>query len=96
MILAPISNLLKHDAIIFASDYGRKAVTSSWTVRLNNQIKQLDQVKEFQNINLATGRDSLLVDVDLDCEEANLLADHLLTNTEMKFGRASTPKAPRS
>ena len=95
MILAPISNLLKHDAIIFASDYGRKAVTSSWTVRLNNQIKQLDQVKEFQNINLATGRDSLLVDVDLDCEEANLLADHLLTNTEMKFGRASTPKAHR-
>ena len=71
--LEPISALLKADAILFWSDYGRKAIQESWTVRLNKQITQLDQVKDYTNINIATGRDSLIVDVDLDCPEANAL-----------------------
>lgn len=73
--LDPISALLKTDATVFWSDYGSKAITESWTVRLNKQIKQLDQVKQFQNLNIATGRESLIVDVDLDCEETQKLAD---------------------
>jgi hypothetical protein len=93
--LAPISALLKADAIIFSSDFGRKAIQESWTVRLNKQIKQLDQVKPFQNINIATGRDSLIVDVDLDCPEALLLADYFLPKTELEFGRESTLRSHR-
>lgn len=93
--LEPISALLKADAILFWSDYGRKAIQESWTVRLNKQIKQLDQVKDYTNINIATGRDSLIVDVDLDCPEANLLCDYFLPKTELEFGRESTPRAHR-
>ena len=91
--LEPISALLKADAILFWSDYGRKAIQESWTVRLNKQITQLDQVKDYTNINIATGRDSLIVDVDLDCPEANALCGHFLPQTEFEFGRASTPRA---
>ena len=36
--LEPISALLKTDATVFWSDYGSKAITESWTVRLNKQI----------------------------------------------------------
>ena len=93
--LEPISALLKADAILFWSDYGRKAIQESWTVRLNKQIRQLDQVKDYTNINIATGRDSLIVDVDLDCPEANALCDYFLPQTEFEFGRASTPRAHR-
>ena len=93
--LEPISALLKADAILFWSDYGRKAIQESWTVRLNKQITQLDQVKDYTNINIATGRDSLIVDVDLDCPEANALCDYFLPQTELEFGRSSTPRAHR-
>jgi hypothetical protein len=93
--LEPISALLKADAILFWSDFGRKAIQESWAVRLNKQIKQLDQVKDYQNINIATGRDSLISDVDLDCLEANLLCDYFLPKTELEFGRESTPRAHR-
>ena len=47
--LEPISALLKCDAILFWSDYGRKAIQESWTIRLNKQIKQLDQVRNDKN-----------------------------------------------
>ena len=93
--LEPISALLKTDATVFWSDYGSKAITESWTVRLNKQIKQLDQVKQFQNLNIATGRESLIVDVDLDCEETQQLADSFLPETDCEFGRESTPRALR-
>ena len=93
--LEPISALLKTDATVFWSDYGSKAITESWTVRLNKQIKQLDQVKQFQNLNIATGRESLIVDVDLDCEETQQLADSFLPETDCEFGRESTPRAHR-
>jgi|TARA_R110000744_G_scaffold10590_2_gene32841 hypothetical protein len=88
-------SLLQSALVIFASDYGKKAVAESWNIRLKKQIKQIDQFKEFQNINLVTGGDTLTVDIDLDCEEANLLADHFLVPTGMEFGRESTPRSHR-
>ena len=36
-------SLLKNELILFTSDYGKKGVAESWTVRLKKQIKQLDQ-----------------------------------------------------
>ncbi len=75
-------SLLKNELIIFASDYGKKAIAESWTVRLSKQVKKLDQFKDFENYNIATGGDTLVVDVDLDCSEALLLADHFLPNTK--------------
>ena len=95
MSLNPIANLLKTDAILFWSSYGSKAVAESWTQRLNKQIKSVEQIKEYTNINIATGRESLIVDVDLDCPEANMLADNFLPKTELEFGRQSTPRAHR-
>ena len=95
MNVNPISNLLKTDAILFWSSYGSKAVAESWTQRLNKQIKSVEQIKDYTNINIATGRESLIVDVDLDCPEANLLADYFLPKTELEFGRESTPRAHR-
>ena len=53
--LEPISALLKADAIVFWSDYGKKAIEESWAVRLNKQIKQLDQVKDYTNLNILLG-----------------------------------------
>ena len=95
MQLEPVKALLNADAIIFWSDYGRKAVTESWVQRLNKQIKELDQVKDYTNLNIATGRESLIVDTDLDCPEALQLADYFLPRTELEFGRESTPRAHR-
>ena len=39
----------ENELIIFASDYGKKAIAETWTVRLSKQVKKLDQFKEFQN-----------------------------------------------
>lgn len=89
------NNLLKNELIVFGSDYGKKAIAESWTVRLSKQVKKLDQFKDYENYNIKTGGDSLVVDVDLDCPEANLLADHFLPETNLEFGRASTPRAHR-
>jgi len=88
-------SLLKNELIIFASDYGKKAIAESWTVRLKKQVKQLDQFKDFNNYNIATGGDTLVVDIDLDCPEALLLADYFIPNTKLEFGRASTPRSHR-
>ena len=87
--------LLENGLVIFSSDYGKKGVAESWTLRLNKQIKKLEQFKEYQNINLITGQDLGIVDSDLDCKEARLLADEFLTPTNMEFGRESTPRAHR-
>ena len=88
-------SLLRNELIIFASDYGKKAIAESWTVRLSKQVKKLDQFKEFQNYNIATGGDTLVVDIDLDCPEALLLADYFIPSTKLEFGRASTPRSHR-
>ncbi len=37
-------SLLKNELILFASDFGKKAVAESWTVRMSKQIKKLDQI----------------------------------------------------
>ena len=71
-------SILKNGLIVFSSDYGKKGVEESWTVRLSKQIKKPDQFKEYQNINLVTGGDSLIIDIDLDCAEANKLADAVM------------------
>jgi len=52
-MINPIANLLKTDAILFWSSYGSKAVAESWTQRLNKQIKSVEQIKEYTNINMA-------------------------------------------
>ena len=88
-------SLLKNELILFASDFGKKAVAESWTVRMSKQIKKLDQFKEYENVNIATGGDSLIKDVDLDCAEANLLADAFLNPTGMEFVREKTPRSHR-
>ena len=93
--LEPIAALLKADATVFYSDYGSKAVEESWAKRLNKKITSPDQVKEYQNINIITGGESLIVDDDLDCPESNILADDFLPPTNMEFGRESTPRAHR-
>ena len=88
-------SILKNGLIVFSSDYGKKGVEESWTVRLSKQIKKPDQFKEYQNINLVTGGDSLITDIDLDCVEANKLADAFLNPTGMEFGRDKTPRSHR-
>jgi len=88
-------SLLKNGLILFSSDYGKKGVAESWTVRLSKQIKKLDQFKDFENINIVTGGDSLIVDIDLDCPEALKLADAFLNPTGMEFGRESTRRSHR-
>ena len=42
-------SLLKNELILFTSDYGKKGVAESWTVRLSKQVKKLDQFKDFEN-----------------------------------------------
>ena len=88
-------SLLKNELVVFASDYGKKAVAESWTIRLKKQVKQLDQFKDFSNYNIVTGGDTLIVDNDLDCPEALKLADYFLPSTKLEFGRESTPRAHR-
>ena len=87
--------LIQNDFIIFASDYGKKAITETWTKRLSKQVKQVSEFKDFQNYNIKTGSIARVVDVDLDCKEANLLADSFLPSTGIEFGRSSTPRAHR-
>ena len=87
--------LIQNDFIIFASDYGKKAVPESWAKRLSKQVRQVSEFKDFQNYNLKTGSTTRIVDVDLDCKEANLLADSFLPATGIEFGRSSTPRAHR-
>ena len=87
--------LIQNDFIIFASDFGKKAIAESWTKRLSKQVKQVSEFKDFQNYNIKTGSIARVVDVDLDCKEANLLADSFLPTTGIEFGRSSTPRAHR-
>ena len=87
--------LIQNDFIIFASDYGKKAIAETWTKRLAKQVKEVGEFKDFQNYNIKTGSVARVVDVDLDCKEANLLADSFLPATGIEFGRSSTPRAHR-
>jgi len=86
--------ILEHNLIVFHSDYGKKSVAESWSQRLAKQIKQENQFKDFQNVNLITGENNI-VDIDLDCPEAIAMASSFLTKTGMRFGKESTPEAHR-
>ena len=87
--------LIQNDFIIFASDFGKKVVAESWTKKLSKQVKQVSEFKDYNNYNIKTGSTARVVDVDLDCKEANLLADSFLPATGIEFGRSSTPRAHR-
>ena len=89
-----LQSFLKNNCFIFHSDYGKKGVELTTAQRLKNQITNINQLKEFQNINLFTGK-SNVGDVDIDCSEANELADDFLISAGMQFGRESTPRAHR-
>ena len=39
-------SLLRNELIIFASDYCKKALAETLTVRLSKQVKKLDQFKD--------------------------------------------------
>ena len=90
-----INKLISNGAIIFHSEYGKKVVAETWTVRLNNQVKKTADYKDYLNYNIATGRDGNLVDADLDCWSARVLADYFLPPTKFEFGRASTARSHR-
>ena len=71
-----INKLISNGAIIFHSEYGKKVVAETWTVRLNKQVKKTADYKDYLTYNIATGRDGNLVDADLDCWSARVLADY--------------------
>ena len=90
-----ISALLKNDAFIFSSDFGKKGIDSLTTAqRIRNQLSNPKELKEFNNYNIFTGFGNI-GDVDLDCPEALQLADYFLPATGFEFGRESTPRSHR-
>ena len=90
-----ISALLKNDAFIFSSDFGKKGIDTLTTAqRIRNQLSNPKEVKEFNNYNIFTGFGNI-GDVDLDCPEALQLADYFLPATGFEFGRESTPRSHR-
>ena len=60
-----ISKLLAEGAVIFYSDYGKKAVTETWQERLKKEVKKPNDIKDYLNYHLITGNGQL-VDLDLD------------------------------
>ena len=66
--------LLAHGLFIFSSDFGIKGVTDKKTVRLQNQLTKLEDVKVKKNYNLLTGRNNI-ADIDLDWKEALEVVD---------------------
>ena len=90
-----ISALLKNDAFIFSSDFGKKGIDTLTTAqRIRNQLSNPKELKEFNNYNIFTGFGNI-GDVDLDCPEALQLADYFLPATGFEFGRESTPRSHR-
>jgi hypothetical protein len=62
---------------------------AGWTTNSS----QIESFSPDANIGVVMGSD--FADVDLDCPEANQVADILLPKTACVFGRASTPRAHR-
>ena len=91
---AALQSFLDNKCFIFHSDYGKKGVEIKKAQRLKNQITNVNQLKDFQNVNLYTGIENV-VDIDLDVPEVNELADDFLIPAGIEFGRASTPRAHR-
>jgi len=89
-----INSFLQNNCFIFHSDYGKKGVELTTAQRLKNRITDVNQLKDFQNVNLFTGY-SNVADIDLDCEEVIELADDFLIPAGIEFGRESTPRSHR-
>ena len=89
-----LQSFLDNKCFIFHSDYGKKGVELTTAQRLKNQITNVNQLKDFQNVNLFTGY-SNVADIDLDCPEVIELADDFLIPAGIEFGRKSTPRAHR-
>ena len=89
-----IQTFLDNECFIFHSDYGKKGVALTTAQRLKNQITNPEQVKEFQNINIFTGKNNI-GDIDCDVPEVIELADEFLISTGIEFGRESTPRSHR-
>ena len=89
-----INSFLQNNCFIFHSDFGKKGVELTTAERLKNRITNVNQLKDFQNLNLYTGY-SNVADIDLDCEEVIELADDFLIPAGIEFGRESTPRSHR-
>ena len=89
-----LQSFLDNKCFIFHSPYGKKGVELKTAERLKNQITNVNQLKDFQNVNLFTGY-SNVADIDLDCPEVIELADYFLLPTGIEFGRESTPRSHR-
>ena len=89
-----IQTFLDNNCFIFHSDYGKKGVALTTAQRLKNQITNPKQAKEYQNINVFTGKENV-GDIDIDCGEAYELADDFLNPAGIEFGRESTPRSHR-
>ena len=89
-----LQSFLDNKCFIFHSQYGKKGVVLTKAQRLKNQITNVNQLKDYQNVNLYTGIENV-GDVDLDCSEAIELADHFLMPAGIEFGRESTPRSHR-
>ena len=90
-----IRALLQNEAFIFSSDFGKKGIDNLTAAqRIKNQLDNPKDIKEFSNYNIFTGFGNV-GDADLDCKEANLMADNFLPATGFEFGRESTPRSHR-
>ena len=89
-----LQSFLDNKCFIFHSQYGKKGVALTTAQRLKNQITNVNQLKDYQNVNLYTGIENV-GDADLDCSEAIELADHFLMPAGIEFGRESTPRSHR-
>jgi hypothetical protein len=76
-------------------DRGSKAPRSrGWPNWRLNESEIAQKFARPCNVGLILGPASdCLVDIDLDCPEANLVADAVLPRTELVFGRASKPRS---
>ena len=89
-----LQSFLDNKCFLFHSPYGKKGVELTTAQRLKNRITNVNQLKDFQNVNLFTGY-SNVADIDLDCPEIIELADDFLIPAGIEFGRESTPRSHR-
>jgi len=69
-----LKSFLDNKCFLFHSPYGKKGVELTTAQRLKSRITNVNQLKDFQNVNLFTGY-SNVADIDLDCPEVIELAD---------------------
>lgn len=72
---------------------GKAPIGAGWQTRAVEDV-DLSEFDNPVNVGLLLGGESKLVDIDLDCAEAVLVADRFLPPT-LTYGRASRPKSHR-